>query len=314
MIFFDNTISTSPEYNLAIEEFFFKQVSEDVIILWQSENAIVVGKHQNALSEINIPYTLENDISIVRRLSGGGAVYHDLGNLNFTFIQSGEKEKLVDFAKFIEPIIKALAELGLEASQGKRNEILLGGKKISGNAEHTFKNRVLHHGTLLYNSNLSTLVKSLRINPLKYQDKAIKSVQSRVCNISEVLPNMSFKEFRKHLATSLKKQFNVVNDFDFTDEIKVEVDNLVKEKYSKWEWNFGYSPSYTLNKSIYNDGNEVDIKITVKKGLIEKVETENEISETLRKQLNFFEGKSHKIEIIKGICESYGYVDYLDFF
>jgi lipoate-protein ligase A len=135
-----------------------------------------------------------------------------------------------------------------------------------------------------------------------------------VCNISEVLPNMSFKEFRKHLATSLKKQFNVVNDFDFTDEIKVEVDNLVKEKYSKWEWNFGYSPSYTLNKSIYNDGNEVDIKITVKKGLIEKVETENEISETLRKQLNFFEGKSHKIEIIKGICESYGYVDYLDFF
>ncbi len=310
MIFYDNTFSTSPYFNLALEEYFFKQIKEDSIILWQSKNAIVVGKHQNALAEINLPFALENNIDIVRRLSGGGTVFHDLGNLNFTFIQTGEKEKLVDFSRFLKPIIMALAELGIEASQGKRNELLVDGKKISGNAEHTFKNRVLHHGTLLFNSNLSTLIKSLRINPLKYQDKAIKSVQSRVVNIQDHLSNTDFNTFRKSLKNSLMQQFEIECEYELNENDKLQINTLEKEKYRTWDWNYGYSPSYTLNKILNFNGQNINFKIEVKKGEILNIESDNDSFYAIIKNLI---GQAHRPNVLEPIANKLK-IDVMQFF
>lgn len=311
MIFLDNTISTSPYFNLALEEYFFKQIEDDSIILWRSENAIVVGKHQNTLAEINMPYAQSQNIKIARRLSGGGTVYHDLGNLNFTFIQTGEKEKLVDFAKFLKPIINALAELGVEAIQGKRNELLVEGKKISGNAEHTFKNRVLHHGTLLFNTKLDVLIKSLRINPLKYQDKAIKSVQSRVINLNQYISG-DFDHFRSTLANSLKKQFEIETNYVISDIEIEEIKRLEKEKYQTWDWNFGYSPTYTLSKVLKTNDGEVPMKISVKKGLINEITLEGDNVSHVE-ELKKLEGKFHKPEIVRPITNALG-VDAMELF
>lgn len=311
MIFFDNTLSTSPYFNLALEEYFFKQIEEDSIILWRSDNAIVVGKHQNTLAEINMPYAQSQNIKIARRLSGGGTVYHDLGNLNFTFIQTGEKEKLVDFAKFLKPIITALADLGVEAIQGKRNELLVEGKKISGNAEHTFKNRVLHHGTLLFNTKLDVLIKSLRINPLKYQDKAIKSVQSRVVNLNQYIGG-DFDHFRSTLAHSLKRQFEIESNYTLGDTQIAEIKKLEKEKYQTWDWNFGYSPTYTLSKVLKTNDGEVPMKISVKKGLINEITLEGDNVSHVE-ELKKLEGKFHKPEIVRPITNALG-VDAMELF
>jgi len=294
MIFIDNK-STDPYFNLALEEYLFKK-DQEVVMLWQNDNAIVVGKHQNTLSEINYPEVLAKDIKVVRRLSGGGTVFHDLGNLNFTFIQNGEREKLVDFARFLRPVIEALAGLGLDAYQGKRNEIMLKGKKISGNAEHTFKSRVLHHGTLLFDTELQVLISSLRVNPLKFEDKAIKSVQSRVTNISHHLEGHDLDSFRGFLANALKSHFAIAENYELSPEEIEEVKVLADEKYKSWEWNFGYSPSYKLSKSIEIDGAPRELSIEVKKGLIVELKSNYEALERSLFELN---GQAHKLEVVE---------------
>ena len=160
-------ISTNRDiyFNLALEEYLLMHEVDDYFVLWQSEPAVVVGKHQNTLAEINYRFVSEKNIRVARRLSGGGTVYHDQGNLNFTYIANGEPGKLVDFKRFIEPVIHFLGTLGIDAQQGLKNEILVRGKKISGNAEHVYKNRVLHHGTLLFHSDLHLLRECLRVIP-----------------------------------------------------------------------------------------------------------------------------------------------------
>jgi len=179
---------TDPYFNLAVEEYLLRNFGEDCFMLWRNKASIIVGKHQNALAEINYDYVKENNIDVIRRLSGGGTVFHDLGNLNFTFIQNVNKnENIVDFKRYIEPIVKVLQQQGVNAKHEGRNDIMIGGRKVSGNAEHVFKKRVLHHGTLLFSSEISNLSKALKVNPLLYQDKGVKSVKSRVANINQFL-------------------------------------------------------------------------------------------------------------------------------
>ena len=294
---------TDPFFNLALEEHLFKNVEEDVLMLWQSDNAIVVGKHQNTYREINLEFVQDHEIQIARRLSGGGAVYHDLGNLNFTFIRNGEKGKLIDFARFVQPVIKALNGMGLETYQGKRNEIMLAGMKISGNAEHTFKNRVLHHGTLLFNSNLGVLMKSLRINPFKYKDKAIKSVQSRVTNIQNHLPKpISFDEFRGSLLSTLMEDFGVRKQHELSKEDEQKTNELVKEKYHTWEWNYGYSPNYELDRSFQFRGETYHVSLAVKRGKIEKAT----FTPSLNELGDMICGELHKPDLIGKILTSQG--------
>ena len=149
--------NTNPFYCLAAEEYLLKNFDDDIFMLWQSKDTVVLGKHQNALAEINYPFVRANNVTVARRISGGGTVFHDAGNVNFAFIKNVKSPAEISFKQFTQPVVEALALLGIEATSSGRNDLLIEGLKISGNAEHVFKNRVLHHGTLLFNSDLENL-------------------------------------------------------------------------------------------------------------------------------------------------------------
>jgi lipoate---protein ligase len=261
--------NTDPYFNLAAEEYILKNFREDCFMLWRNENAIIVGKHQNTLSEINLDYVKEKRIKVVRRISGGGAVFHDLGNLNFTFIVTGEDGNLVDFKKFTLPIIEVLQKLGIDARFEGRNDITIEGKKFSGNAEHVWKNRTLHHGTILFASVMNDLSSALKVNPLKFRDKAVKSVRSRVTNVSEHLKEkMDVIQFRDKVMEHIMEKYADSKLYEFTPEDLKKIEALREEKFARWEWNFGYSPKYDFNKLIKTDGGSVEFHINVEKGFI----------------------------------------------
>lgn len=262
--------NTNPYFNLAAEEYILRNFKENCFMLWRNAPSIIVGKHQNTLAEINIDYVKENDINVVRRLSGGGAVFHDLGNLNFTFIQNIEGDQnLVDFKKYTKPIIEVLAQLGVEAKFEGRNDIMINGKKVSGNAEHVFKKRVLHHGTLLFSSKMTDLSQALKVNPLKYQDKGVKSVRSRVTNISDHLPKqMSVLEFQNEILKYVIKTNKNTSTYEYSEQDIHQINKLVKEKYSTWEWNYGYSPKYGFEKLVKTNGGSIEIQMNIEKGII----------------------------------------------
>ena len=241
-------------------------------MLWRNENAIIVGKHQNTLSEINLDVVNEKKIKVVRRISGGGAVFHDLGNLNFTFIVTGEEGNLVDFKKFTLPIIDVLQKLGIDARFEGRNDITIEGKKFSGNAEHVWKNRTLHHGTILFASVINDLSSALKVNPLKFRDKAVKSVRSRVTNVSEHLKQkMDVMEFRDKIMEHIMEMYSDSKLYEFTPEDILKIEKLRDEKYARWEWNFGYSPKYDFNKLIKSNGGHIEFHINVEKGFIRAI-------------------------------------------
>jgi lipoate-protein ligase A len=189
---------TNPYFNLAMEEYLLKNFNEDLFILWRNESSVIVGKNQNTLSEINLEYIKENNIPVVRRQSGGGAVFHDLGNINFTFI-ANDNNSFSDFKRFTQPIIDLLKTLDINAEFSGRNDLLIDGKKFSGNAQYNYKNKVMHHGTLLFSSQIGDLSNALKVKPIKFEGKGIKSVKSRVTNISEHLKYdidiLEFKDF-----------------------------------------------------------------------------------------------------------------------
>lgn len=272
MICIKNPI-TNPYFNLAAEEYVLRNFKDNIFMLWRNRPSIIVGKHQNTLAEINIDYVKKKNIDVVRRLSGGGAVFHDLGNLNFTFIKnvSGD-DHLVDFKRYTEPIIKVLHELGINAKFEGRNDIMINGRKISGNAEHVFKKRVLHHGTLLFSSLMSELSNALKVNPLKYQDKGVKSVRSRVTNISDYLPEkMSVMEFHDRIFDFITQSEKDVVLYEYSSKDIENINQLAENKYKTWDWNFGYSPKYTFEKLIRTNGGNLEIHLNVEKGIISDV-------------------------------------------
>ena len=262
---------TDPYFNLAAEEYVLKNFERDSFMLWRNEPAIIVGKHQNTLAEINQEYVKENMIKVVRRLSGGGAVFHDLGNLNFTFIASGENHQLVDFRKFTQPILEVLQKLKIEARFEGRNDLTIDGRKFSGNAEHVHKNRVLHHGTLLFSSQMADLSSALKVDPDKFQDKAVKSVRSRVTNISEHLKTpLSVLEFRDLVLKHVMESTPGAELYSFTQDDIAAISRLRDEKYITWEWNFGYSPKYNFRKTVKTNGGKLEVTLEVVNRTIEK--------------------------------------------
>ncbi|HPF64468.1 lipoate--protein ligase [Lentimicrobium sp.] len=262
---------TDPYFNLAAEEYVLKNFERDSFMLWRNEPAIIVGKHQNTLAEINQDYVKENMIKVVRRLSGGGAVFHDLGNLNFTFIASGENHQLVDFRKFTQPILEVLQKLDIEARFEGRNDLTIDGRKFSGNAEHVHKNRVLHHGTLLFSAQMADLSSALKVDPDKFQDKAVKSVRSRVTNISEHLKiPLTVLEFRDLVLKHVMESTPGAELYSFTQDDITAISRLRDEKYITWEWNFGYSPKYNFRKTVKTNGGKLEVTLEVVNGTIEK--------------------------------------------
>jgi lipoate-protein ligase A len=271
--------NTDPYFNLAAEEYLLKNFTEDVFMLWQSDSAVVVGKHQNALAEINHRYVAENGIKVARRLSGGGTVFHDPGNLNFTFIKSMEEIDQINFKLFTKPIVEVLQKLGLDAYSSGRNDLLLAGKKISGNAEHVYKKRVLHHGTLLYNSQLQKLKNALKVDLSRFEDKAVQSNRSEVVNMADFLDYpMAMQEFSDYIFEGVKANFTAANVFQFSEEEKRAILQLRDEKYITWDWVYGYSPKYLFKDQIENGDYRVSFSLQVVKGKIESSEFNGSLS------------------------------------
>ena len=270
MLLINNT-NTNAYFNLAMEEYFLKNTNEDIFLLWQNENSIIVGKNQNTLSEINYDYVKENNIKVVRRLSGGGAVFHDLGNINFTFISCNDNS-FSDFKKFTMPIVEALKELNVHAEFSGRNDLLIDGQKFSGNAQYNYKNKVMHHGTLLFSSEINDLSNALKVKPSKFQGKSVKSVKSRVTNISSHLDKkMTVLEFKDYLMDFIAKSDKDSQMYTMTDKDIAAIEKLVEEKYSTWEWNFGYSPKYSLYNELKYPGGNVEFSLDVHDGLIKDI-------------------------------------------
>jgi len=277
--------STDPYFNLAAEEYFLKNFQENFFVLWRSQPTVVVGKHQNALAEINHDFVHEHHIPVARRLSGGGTVFHDLGNLNFTFIRNVEKIQEVNFKIFTSPIVEALKTLGVEAYTTGRNDLVIDGKKISGNAEHVHRNRVLHHGTLLFNSRLDALKGALKVDLSKFEDKAVQSNRSEVTNIAPYLPEpMSVEDFSNRLYAEISKQIGGT-EFYSPNETDIEaIQKLSDEKYRTWDWIFGYSPRYRFNNTIQTVKGKIAVNLLVEKGLLAEVAITGAISETSGKK------------------------------
>lgn len=305
--------STEPYFNLAAEEYFFNNFSENIFMLWRNSPAIIVGKHQNTLAEINYDYVKENNIKVVRRMTGGGAVFHDLGNINFTFIETGESEKLVDFRKYVQPILDILLKLGVNAKFEGRNDLTIDGKKFSGNAEHVYKNRILHHGTILFSAKMSDLSQALNVKDVKYTDKAVKSVRSRVTNVSEhLLTPLTVLEFINLVFNHILEMYEDAKIYEITEEDIKKINELVEKKYSTWEWNFGYSPEYNFSKSVRTEGGTLEVSMFVENGVIQRLRfygdffTHKDITEIEEA----FVSIPHKEEEIKQVLSRYNLDDY----
>ncbi|MBC3900100.1 lipoate--protein ligase [Acetobacterium malicum] len=268
-----NWKETDPQMNLAFEEYVFNQMDkgESYFLLWQNDNAVIVGKHQNTIEEINQEYVREKDIKVVRRLSGGGAVYHDLGNLNFTFIVNDHGQEQFDFQTFTRPLVEALKTLGVNAEFNSRNDIAIDGKKFSGNSQYAKRGRILHHGTILFNSNLATIQSALKVKKDKIESKGIKSVKSRVTNISDYLnEEYTLDDFKTALLKAMFENDNLETITLLEEEIQA-IEQLKTEKYATWDWNYGKSPQYNLRKERKCDFGLITVLLQVVKGEIKEI-------------------------------------------
>ena len=270
-----NLMTTDPAFNLAAEQYVFDCLPKDrsYFMLWQNENAVIIGKYQNTLAEINRPYVEAHKIKVVRRLSGGGAVYHDLGNLNYTYITDAGELETLNMRVFCEPIVKALAEFGVTAEINGRNDMTIDGKKFSGNAQYLRHGRVMHHGTLLYNSDLSAVSKALQVDPEKIRAKGIESVRSRVTNIRRYMKeDVPLFVFRDMLLEYIRRETES-EDYELSEKDVREIERIRKERYDTWEWNYGKSPECTILKSGRVEGcGTIEAFITTDRGLITGIE------------------------------------------
>ena len=274
MIFIENEGVTNPFLNLALEEYILRNFDHgnDYLLFYVNEPSIIIGRNQNTLEEINHEYVEEKNIHVVRRISGGGAVYHDFGNLNFSFITDYDVKSLNNFRKFTEPVIKVLNKMGVPAELKGRNDIVANDKKISGNAQFSSVKRMFSHGTLLLDSDLSEVSNALNVKMSKIESKGHKSVRSRVANINEFLSEkLKVEEFRKQILKGLYEDRPNFETYKLTPEEWKGVHQLKDEKYSQWDWNYGKSPKFNIHRTKRFPAGEIDVRIFVEKGHIENL-------------------------------------------
>ena len=264
------TGSTDPRWNLAFEEHILAtRTRGNILILWQNKNSVILGRNQNAYREVNADFVRGHGIQVVRRTTGGGAVYHDLGNLNYSFITDAASQDRVVQERFTAPIVRALQGLGLDASASGRNDVLVSGRKVSGTAQRILDGRILHHGTLLFDVDPDMIAGALNADPLKMQSHGVASVRSRVTNIRPLLrTGMTMADFWQYLKEFLLAD-GAILPAELTEEDLAAIRSLQASKYDTWEWNYGRSPAFTVTKRNRFPGGSVEVCLQVNRGVIQ---------------------------------------------
>ena len=265
--------SRDPYFNLALEEYVFERMdkSKSYFLLWQNDNTIVVGKYQNTAEEIDQAYVDAHHIRVARRLSGGGAVYHDRGNLNFTFIVDRADAPGLNFKVFVRPVVEALARFGVHAAFTGRNDLTIDGMKFSGNAQYARRGRLLHHGCIMLDSNLTSVADALRVKEAKFDSKAVKSVRSRVTTINAHAPApISMEDFKGALKECAMAS-GELEPCTLTEEDLAAIRKLRDEKYATWAWNYGFSPAYDMRREMKFPAGLVTAHLSAEGGKIKAV-------------------------------------------
>jgi lipoate---protein ligase len=270
--------TTDPYFNLAIEEYLLKNTDEEYLILGKNDASVIIGKHQSAHREVNTRFVTENHIPVIRRISGGGTVFHDPGNLNFTFIRQSEAGKQVDFRKYTQPVIDFLKYMGVDVKFEGKSDLKVEGYKISGNAEHVHRNRVLHHGTLLFSSSLDTLRNSIRKDPSCYLSRAVVSNPVSVINLSEKIQRFKdIDEFRLEMISFFLKNINDLTPYNLDLSQTQGAESLSRSKYKTWEWNWAYGPEYTFKNSFILTNEKHSCSLFIKDGIIVESKIEGSV-------------------------------------
>jgi lipoate-protein ligase A len=295
--------STDPFFNLALEEVLLKNSREEYLILGINTPSLIIGKHQSPHREVNTQFAFENDIPVIRRISGGGTVFHDTGNLNFTFIRQSEEGRQVDFRKYTRPVINFLSSIGIYAVFVGKNDLKVGGLKISGNAEHVYRNRVLHHGTLLFSTDLNILRNSLRKDTACYSTRGVRSNTSSVTNLSEIQTLFTdIYEFRKAMMNFFIHNLEAASVYRLSDSEIADTEKLAATKYKTWEWNWAYGPEYDFTNNFEINEKNVTCNLFVKDGIINecRITGPDEIV-TIGKRLI---GQRHMVNDLMGVFQS----------
>jgi len=281
-----NLDTTDPFFNLAIEEFLLKSSKEEYLILYVNNPSVIIGKHQSGHMEADTKFVNENQIPVIRRISGGGTVFHDNGNLNFSFIRQSESGKQVDFRKYTQPVIDFLLLMGVDARFEGKNDIKVDGLKISGNAEHIHGNRVLHHGTLLFSTSLEMLRNSLRKDQSRYTSRAVVSNPASVVNLKEKINCFQdINEFRSEMLNYFLKNFSDNVPYNLSEAEILQAESIAASKYKTWEWNWAYGPEYTFKNTFKINNALQSCRLVIKDGIIQEsnIEGGDQIRNTSKK-------------------------------
>lgn len=266
--------SNNPAYNIALEAYAFRELlSEDeIFILWINEPAIIIGKHQNTIQEINKEYIDAHGIHVARRLSGGGAVYHDLNNLNYTIISNKSEEGAFDFKTFSQPVIETLADLGVKAEFTGRNDLEINGKKFCGNAQAYYKGRMMHHGCLLFDVDMTVLGDALKVSKDKIESKGIKSVRARVTNILDELPEkITVNEFSDKILAKMKETYPDMTEYVLSEDELAKIKKSADEQFGNWDWVYGKAPEYTIERNVRYPAGKINTFANVEKSIIKNI-------------------------------------------
>ena len=309
--------SDSCFFNHAAEEYLMNNFDDEVFMLWINKPSILIGRNQNTISEINLDYVKENGIDVVRRLSGGGTVYNDLGNINFTFItyrNESEPQVKNGFEKFALPVINALQSLGVNAVFTGRNDITIDDKKFSGNAQYFQKDKLLHHGTLLFDCDMSKLSLALKSKAIKFKDKGVKSVGARVTNIYPHLEkHMTLEEFREYLKNYIINIHNIEMIYEFNEKDIEEINKIVKERFETWKWNYGKSPEYRYENAVKYSCGVVEYNLNVEDGIMTNVSIYGDFfgEGNIKELESALTGVKHNMEELENILKDINIGEYI---
>ncbi|HFZ6963492.1 TPA: lipoate--protein ligase [Streptococcus agalactiae] len=266
--------SNDPAYNVALEAYAFQKLTDidEIFILWINEPAIIIGRHQNTIQEINKEFIDKNGIHVVRRLSGGGAVYHDLNDLNYTIISNNTQEGAFDFQTFSKPVIDTLAKLGVKAEFTGRNDLEINGQKFAGNAQAYYKGRMMHHGCLLFDVDMSVLGQALKVSKDKIESKGIKSVRARVTNIVDHLSDkITVQEFSDAILAQMKEEYPEMDEYVLSDAELSEIQAMRDNQFATWDWTYGKAPEYTIERGVRYPAGKITTYANVENSTIKSV-------------------------------------------